>query len=160
MKSRHRLKHSERSQSAAREIRRVAFGAAAFAIGAVITLLWPVIYPHRPERVVTIYWTHGCDCADQWIASLKAARYDVHDFEQDNLNSRRRQLRVPHILHGCHLASYLGYFIEGHVPPEALERLARERPAADGLAYIRLTKGGPEKLYLIFSANTADWIVW
>lgn len=51
----------------AREIKRILFGMFAFAIGAIITLLWPTLLPDDPERVVVVYAEHGCECSKPWI---------------------------------------------------------------------------------------------
>lgn len=50
------------------------------------------------------------------------------------LRDIRNQLGTPKELKGCHVATYLTYFVEGHVAPIALRKLAVERPAARGIA--------------------------
>lgn len=116
-----------------REQRRVAWGTLAVAVIAVLTVSWRVLFPIAPDRVVKVAWTHECGCARGWIRALRDAGFVVHDFEMTDLRTIRRQWRVPSALKGCHPAHYLGYVIEGHVPAEALRKLAAERPQAVAL---------------------------
>ena len=51
----------------------------------------------------------------------------------ESLQFIRQRLRTPTEARGCHVGEYLGYFVEGHVHPTALDELSRRRPAALGL---------------------------
>lgn len=152
-----RSKQSAKGTARARELKWVLLIACGFSIGAIIALLWPILIPDRPERVVTVYWTHECACADPWITTLRNADFVVRDFEQETLRFRRAQLHVPRSLRSCHLGTYLGYFLEGHVPPEALRRLAAEHPVAQGVGFVRFSATEPEQLYLISSGRPIAW---
>ncbi|MGO7565602.1 DUF411 domain-containing protein, partial [Rhizobium johnstonii] len=44
------------------------------------------------------------------------------------------RLGVPADLEGCHTAVVEEYYIDGHVPLDAVQRLLRERPPVRGLA--------------------------
>src|SRR4029079_3263014 len=55
----------------------------------------------------------------------------------------KAQHHVPSALHSCHTAIVGGYVIEGHVPPEDVRRLLRERPAIVGLAAPGMPAGSP-----------------
>jgi hypothetical protein len=46
----------------------------------------------------------------------------------------RKELNIPEELWSCHTAVMEGYIIEGHVPPEDIQRLLDERPFLNGLA--------------------------
>ena len=130
------------------EVKRVLIGMGAFAFGAIVTLLWPTFFPDEPERVVVVYWTHDCPCAEAWMKSLRQAGYKVRDFEQFDLMNQRRVLKTPKSLRGCHLGSYLGYFLEGHVSPQVLIRLSQQRPVARGVGYIRDSENADDHLRL------------
>ncbi len=145
-------KREKKQYMTAREVRLILILMAGFAVGAVTTVVWPILFPQAPERVVEVYWTHECACAAPWIESLRKAGYIVRDFEQFELSSKRRALKMPTSLRGCHLAIYLGYFIEGHVFPEALAQLSEQRPNALGLAYVRKAVDAEDEL-LIFTAK-------
>jgi len=64
---------------------------------------------------------------------LRAAGFSVSVYEYETLRYVRASLRTPPQLRGCHLGAYLDYFIEGHVSPAGLSRLAMEHPEGLGL---------------------------
>lgn len=140
------------------ELKLVLWGAAAFALGAIGTILWPVAFPDDPEKTVKVYWTHDCECAALWMADLRAAGFEVRDFELESLTGQRARLGVPKSLHGCHTAQMLSYFVEGHVSAQALQRIANERPLALGFAYARPAAAENERLYAFPPQGEAiDW---
>jgi hypothetical protein len=109
---------------------------------AVLIVLWPKIFPIAPEQLVEVAWTHRCRCAHNWIKSLQADGYTVLDYEVDDTSAVRQRWRVPDSIRGCHPASYLGYFLEGHISADTLHRLAREHPRAIGVQQVDTTKPG------------------
>jgi hypothetical protein len=106
-------------------------------IAATIVALLTVLEAKAPppkERLVSLYRTHGCACAFVWKRSIELAGFKVRSFEPESLDQVRHKLNVPKVLRGCHVAAYMGYFIEGHIPAEGLRKLAADLPAAAGLA--------------------------
>ena len=61
----------------------------------------------------------------------------------DDVTGVKAERRVPERLHDCHTAIVGDYFIEGHVPAAALEKLLRERPDVAGLALPGMPTGSP-----------------
>lgn len=118
-------------------------------LGAGVMATWDRWVPSSPEQVITVYWTHNCKCVFGWIDSLKAAGFDVKSFEYETLKYERASLRIPSNLHGCHVGTYLGYFIEGHVTPDALRQLQLEHPPGRGLVTqaVLSTKVGASSSY-------------
>jgi len=111
--------------------------------------LWMGYFEAPPEQTVKIYRVHGCVCAFTWAEQLKAAGFAVQIRELTRLKDIRSTLHVPAYLKGCHVGNYLGYFVEGHVAPPALFKLAREHPLATGVvtmasanSELRLTDDG------------------
>ena len=102
-------------------------------LAAVVELCGPK-FSTAAERQVALYRTHGCTCALAWRRSLETAGFEVQSYEPESLEPIRGKLQTPERLHGCHVAIYMGYFIEGHVPATALRKLERDRPLAAGAA--------------------------
>ena len=100
-------------------------------VGALLT--WEQRSAPPPDRAVTIYRAHGCTCAFALAESLTAAGFEVKVVEVASLAGARATLHTTPNLRGCHVGAYLGYFVEGHVPPAALLTLAAEHPAALGI---------------------------
>jgi len=113
-------------------------------LAAVLFLLWPKLFPVAPEQLVEVAWTHECTCAPGWIELLRAAGFTVRDYELDDISTMRDRWRVPAALDGCHPASYLGYFLDGHLSADHLHRLARERPQAIGIQQADATEPGKD----------------
>lgn len=104
--------------------------------GAVTAVLagWDRLFPIPPERLVKIYRTHGCRCAFNLAASLKTEGFVVRLYEYETLEHVRGSLHTPANLHGCHVGEFLGYFLEGHMAPAAVRKLAQQQPQALGIA--------------------------
>lgn len=110
------------------------------AIVAGVLVQWDALLGHAPERVINIYRTHGCKCAFEWAKTLEAHGYIVRLREYETLEYVRHSLRVPDDdVHGCHVAQYLQYFIDGHASSTELQQLAKERPTALGLVAAQTT---------------------
>lgn len=104
-----------------------------FGLATALILSWSSLFPVAPERLVEVVWRHQCKCANGWMAGLRAEGFVVQDFELDDIRSYRQQWHVPNAITGCHPASYLGYFLDGHLTAATLHRLAREHPDAAGI---------------------------
>jgi hypothetical protein len=84
-----------------------------------------------------------CGCCEQWVEHMKHAGFDVEVHEVENLGPIKEALGVPAGAGSCHTAEIGGYFVEGHVPAEDIQRLLVERPAAKGLAAPGMPPGSP-----------------
>ena len=82
-----------------------------------------------------------CGCCGAWASAYEAAGFTVTTRSQDDMDAVKSGLKVPASVHGCHTATVDGYYLEGHVPLEAAEKLLRERPALAGLAVAGMPKG-------------------
>lgn len=59
----------------------------------------------------------------------------------EDLSAIRKQAGVPAEMEGCHIAAVDGYFLEGHVPLEAIGKLLSEGPEVAGLAVPGMPQG-------------------
>ncbi len=119
-----------------RQIKLIASISAAFGLLAAVVVNWDQLFPTPPENLVEMAWTHRCRCVKGWAKSLRNDGFIVQDFELKDLDGTRRRWNLPADFRGCHPAKYLGYTIDGHVPPALLRRLAAERPEGVGLEQI------------------------
>ncbi|KWT71931.1 CopG protein [Hyphomicrobium sulfonivorans] len=92
---------------------------------------------------VTLHKDPNCDCCTEWGKHIQAAGFEVHAIQSKSVKALKDTLGVPKDLAGCHTAIVDGYVIEGHVPPDALLRLLKERPEAIGLAVAGMPMGSP-----------------
>jgi hypothetical protein len=59
------------------------------------------------------------------------------------MNAFKAEQGVPSTAQSCHTVLIGDYFVEGHVPMAALDRLMAERPAIDGIALPGMPDGSP-----------------
>lgn len=88
-----------------------------------------------------VFKTPWCGCCQAWADAFKAAGFDVAVTDMEDLSQVREQAGVPAEMEGCHSAMIEGYFLEGHVPMEAVEKLLDERPEITGLAVPGMPSG-------------------
>lgn len=84
-----------------------------------------------------------CGCCNQWIEHVRAAGIEVEARNESDMASIKASLGVPAAMASCHTATIGGYFIEGHVPVEDIQRLLAEAPDAAGLAVPGMPAGSP-----------------
>ena len=103
-------------------------------VGGVLTVWDSLPFAVPPVRVIQVFRTHGCRCVFGWAKTLEAEGFVVRLYEYETLRYVRTSLRTPENLHGCHVAKYLGYFVEGHITSSTLHWLAQRRPQGRGVA--------------------------
>lgn len=61
----------------------------------------------------------------------------------EDMVSIRKKYQIPENLASCHTAFIEDYFVEGHVPIAAIEKLFEEKPDIDGIALPGMPSGSP-----------------
>jgi hypothetical protein len=92
---------------------------------------------------VVMHKSPTCGCCGAWSARMREAGYVVEEIVEADMPSVKKRLGVPEPLSSCHTAEIDGYIVEGHVPPQAVARLLKERPKAIGLAAPGMPAGSP-----------------
>jgi hypothetical protein len=95
--------------------------------------------------VVRVTKSPQCGCCGDWVEHVRAAGFEteVGDVEQQALDALKAELGIAPEHASCHTATVDGYFVEGHVPAEDIQRLLSERPDARGLAVPGMPVGSP-----------------
>ena len=112
--------------------------------GALAALALPLRFAGAaaPPRM-TVYKSPTCGCCKAWVERVKAAGFAVTVKDMPDVEPTKRTMRVPERLWSCHTAIVGGYTLEGHVPPDLVLKLLRERPKAAGLAVPGMPAGSP-----------------
>lgn len=84
-----------------------------------------------------------CGCCGLWREHMEAAGFNVDLRKTHELGAIKANAGVPRRLASCHTAQIGGYYIEGHVPAEEVQRLLAKRPEAWGLAVAGMPAGAP-----------------
>lgn len=92
---------------------------------------------------MVVHKSPTCGCCLAWADQMRAAGFEVEIRDVDDLTPIKTRLGVPPESTSCHTTEIAGYFVEGHVPAEDIERLLAERPDARGLAVPGMPLGSP-----------------
>ena len=96
------------------------------------------------EGEIDIYKSVTCDCCAIYIGYVnRKVNQKVNAINTQDLDSIRNQYGVPLELQSCHTTIIGDYFVEGHIPLEAIEKLLKENPDIKGLAMPGMPSGSP-----------------
>lgn len=101
------------------------------------------LMPAAQAGDVVVYKDPNCGCCGKWIEHMQAAGHQLDVRNRRDLATVKAEMRVPQGARSCHTAVVDGYFIEGHVPADDVDRLLRERPPVLGLAVPGMPVGSP-----------------
>lgn len=93
------------------------------------------------KAAMTVHKDPYCGCCSSWAKAFGMAGYLVETRDENDMDAFKARLKVPDDVRGCHTAIVDGYYLEGHVPLEAAEKLLKERPALAGLAVAGMPAG-------------------
>jgi hypothetical protein len=95
------------------------------------------------EQVVVVHKTASCTCCGSYEEYLTAHGYLVETVLYEDIRAAKEAFGVPAEESSCHTNEIAGYFLEGHVPVEAIETLLDERPEVDGVTLAGMPAGSP-----------------
>jgi len=91
-----------------------------------------------------LFRSPNCGCCTGHAAAMEAAGMEVEVISDDSkLNEKKVEHGIAMNLQSCHTIEMAGYFVEGHVPLEAMAKLVREKPEIDGIALPGMPIGTP-----------------
>jgi hypothetical protein len=111
--------------------------------GALVLLSPAVGAVATPSRKIKIYKSPYCGCCGTWTKILQKHGYETQVFKMNDLGRVKRLAKLPANLESCHTGIIDGYFVEGHVPVEAIEKMLAERPRIVGIAVGGMPIGSP-----------------
>ncbi|MDP3900862.1 MAG: DUF411 domain-containing protein [bacterium] len=96
----------------------------------------------KTEAVV--YHSPTCGCCGAYVSYLGSSKFAVERKVSDKLLAEiKGEFGIPQEMLSCHTAVLDGYFVEGHVPAEAIRKLLEERPNLKGIALPGMPAGAP-----------------
>lgn len=124
-------------------LRALSGAAASVAVGALIPeRLRALADADAPEKAV-IYKSPTCGCCHQWMQAMETAGFTFVVHDVGDVTPMKQTLGVPEKLQSCHTAIIGKYVFEGHVPPDLVKKVLREKPALSGLAVPGMPVGAP-----------------
>ena len=141
-------KEREQIQRASRKkLRKIALIAGSVVIFAgtiVLALFFVPKNGNQDNRVkITIYKSPTCSCCEEYITYLKNKDFRVEVVNTQDMLSIKEKYQIPPEMESCHTSVIGDYFIEGHMPVEAIQKLLEERPQISGIALPGMPAGSP-----------------
>ena len=105
---------------------------------------------------VEVFKTASCGCCYGYVLFLEEEKFKVKQTDMRSLHAIKIKYNIPLEMQSCHTTILGKYFIEGHVPIEAINKLLKEKPDIDGIALPGMPTGTPgmpgkkEEPYVIY----------
>ena len=105
---------------------------------------------------VEVFKTPSCGCCYGYVLFLEKEKFNVKQTDMRSLHSIKKKYNIPIEMQSCHTTIIGKYFIEGHVPLQAVNKLLKEQPDIDGIALPGMPIGTPgmpgqkEEPYVIY----------
>lgn len=94
-------------------------------------------------KKMIVHKSPTCGCCGGWAERMRAAGFIVEEIKEPDMDVVKARLGVPEPMASCHTAELDGYVIEGHVPPQAVAQLLKDRPKVTGVAAPGMPMGSP-----------------
>ena len=105
---------------------------------------------------VEVFKTPSCGCCYGYVLFLEKEQFEVKQTDMRSLQTIKKKHNIPLEMQSSHTTILGKYFIEGHVPIEAINKLLKEQPDIDGIALPGMPIGTPgmpgvkEEPYIIY----------
>ncbi len=105
---------------------------------------------------ITVFKSQSCGCCSGYINGLERSGFDVTTNVMDDVTPIKSKYNIPQNMRSCHTSVVGGYFVEGHVPMEAINKLLEEQPDIDGIALPGMPSGTPG----MPGSKTETWVIY
>ena len=111
-----------------------------------LTLLLLSCSEDTKEKLV-VYQSPTCGCCSGWVANMESNGMNVEAIKTNDMYTTKVNAGIEMSLSSCHTGFIGDYFIEGHVPYDAISKLLSERPDIKGITVPGMPAGinVPEK---------------
>ena len=115
---------------------------------------------------VEVFKTPSCGCCYGYVLFLEKEKFNVKQTDMRSLHSIKKKYNIPLEMQSCHTTIMGKYFIEGHVPLQAVNKLLKEQPDIDGIALPGMPIGTPgmpgekEEPYVIYQLIDGKYSVF
>ena len=118
------------------------------------------------KQIVEVFKTPTCGCCYGYVLFLEKEKYKVKQTDMRSLHSIKQKYNIPIEMQSCHTTIMGKYFIEGHVPIEAINKLLKEQPDIDGISLPGMPIGTPgmpgdkDEPYVIYQLTDGKFSVF
>ena len=118
------------------------------------------------KQIVEVFKSPSCGCCNGYVLFLEKENFKVKQTDLESIHPIKQKYAIPLEMQSCHTTIIDKYFIEGHVPLKAINKLLKERPDIDGLALPGMPIGTPgmpgdkEEPYVIYQLIDGNFSVF
>ena len=105
---------------------------------------------------VTVFKSNSCGCCGAYVQYMQQKGFTVNVQTVTDITQIKDQFSIPANMESCHTTKIGNYFVEGHVPIEAIDNLLTEKPDIAGIALPAMPSGSPG----MPGGKTGAWIVY
>lgn len=91
----------------------------------------------------TIFKSESCGCCGLYASYMDKKGFDIEVVQTMDLDSIKNKFNIPISMQSCHTTIIGDYFVEGHVPVEAIQKLLEEKPDIAGISLPGMDSGSP-----------------
>ncbi len=84
-----------------------------------------------------------CGCCVSFTSFINTQGFDAQLKTEEDMNPIKEEYNIPIDMQSCHTTIIGDYFVEGHIPVEAITKLLAEKPDIDGIALPGMPAGSP-----------------
>jgi len=96
------------------------------------------------DEEITIYKSSSCGCCGVYGNYFqRKGNKEAKVVNLETVDDIKKKYGVPEQLKSCHTTIIGDYFVEGHIPLEAIEKLLSEKPDIAGIAMPGMPNGSP-----------------
>lgn len=101
------------------------------------------IDPELAKEQMIIFKSGSCGCCGVFSKYAQNEGFNVDIQTTEMIGEVKQKYNIPVNLQSCHTSIIKDYFIEGHIPSEAIEKLLTEKPDIAGIAMPGMPPGSP-----------------
>ncbi len=105
--------------------------------------LWKGSDDDRGKMLAVVYMTPTCGCCYNYVSYLESRGFKVRKVVKGSLDNLKKGFGIPKNLYACHTVAVGDYFVEGHIPVEAISDLLEKKPQIKGIALPGMPSGSP-----------------
>ncbi len=109
------------------------------------------------EGTIEFHKSMSCGCCGLHANYLSSkGNLDVDIMIMEDVELAKNELGIPNELRTCHTFLVGDYYVEGHVPLEAINKLLEEMPDIAGIALPGMPPGSPGMM----GTKSGDWVIY
>ncbi|MEX0933038.1 MAG: DUF411 domain-containing protein [Candidatus Pacearchaeota archaeon] len=110
----------------------------------IVLAVFFIFNAEKVEGTEAVYYKSiSCGCCDAHSKYLNSKGFSVKVNNLQSIDSIKSDFGVPYELRSCHTVIIDDYFVEGHIPLEAINKLLEEKPNIRGIAMPGMPSGSP-----------------